>query len=318
MNFITKKELNIGHLSTAYHSNWILMGNGELERDLDAKVNWFLFGTGPLMVEAFQKGMLDIGYMGLPPALIGIENGVPIKCVAGGHVEGTIFIGKKDHKTISKFSGDMNKVLAQFKGRKIGSPSRGSIHDAILNFYLEKHDLTEEITVKNYKQAEFIAIDMKKGILEGGVGTPALAVFAKTILDSHIVVPPNYLLADNPSYGIFFHENIINTYPEYVKFFLEHHKKASYMLRESQDEASEIISKTFTILNNHEQYVKSILEISPKYCITLSEGYLNSTKGFMNTMNRLGYLKRKLTRKEIFNFKFVEEVHPEEEHYSFT
>ena len=318
MNFITKKELNIGHLSTAYHSNWILMGNDELEKDLDIKVNWVLFGTGPLMVEAFQRGMLDIGYMGLPPALIGIDNGVPIKCVAGGHVEGTVFIGKKSHKTISELGGDMYRVLTQFKGKMVGTPSIGSIHDAILNFYLEKHNLGEEITVKNYKQAEFITIDMEKGILEGGVGTPALAVFAKTILDSHIVVPPNYLLADNPSYGIFFHEELIKNYPEYVIIFLKHHKKASYMLRESQDEAAEIISKTFTILNNHDQYVKSILEISPKYCITLSEGYLNSTRGFMNTMHRLGYLKRKLNDQEIFNFKFVEEVHPEEEHYSFT
>ena len=318
MNFITKKELNIGHLSTAYHSNWILMGSDDLERDLGVKVNWFLFGTGPLMVEAFQKGMLDIGYMGLPPALIGIDNEVPIKCVAGGHVEGTIFIGKKSHKTISKFKGDMNKVLTQFTGKVIGTPSVGSIHDAILNYYLEKHDLLEEVAVKNYKQAEFIAIDMGKEILEGGVGTPALAVFAKTILDSHIIVPPNYLLADNPSYGIFFHENLIANYPEYVITFLNHHKKASNMLRESQDEASAIISKTFTILNDHEQYVKSILEISPKYCIALSEGFLNSTKGFVNTMHKLGYLKRKLTRKEIYNFKFVDEVHPEEEHYSPT
>ena len=316
MNLITKKELNIGHLSTAYHSNWILMGNDELERDLNVKVNWFLFGTGPLMVEAFQKGMLDIGYMGLPPALIGIDKGVPIKCVAGGHVEGTIFIGKKNHKTLSEFGGDMKKVLTQFKGEVIGTPSVGSIHDAILNYYLEKHDLLEKITVKNYKQAEFIAIDMGKNILKGGVGTPALAVFAKTILNSRIVIPPNYLLADNPSYGIFFHENLINNYPEYVITFLKHHKKASYILRESPNDAAAIISKTFTILNNHEQYVKSILEISPKYCIALSEGYLNSTKGFVNTMHKLGYLKRRLTRKEIYNFKFVEEVHPEEEHYS--
>ena len=294
------------------------MGNDELERDLDVKVNWFLFGTGPLMVEAFQKGMLDIGYMGLPPALIGIDNGVPIKCVAGGHVEGTIFIGKKGHKSISELDGDMYRVLTQFKGKVIGTPSVGSIHDAILNFYIEKYNLGEEIKVKNYKQAEFITIDMEKNILEGGVGTPALAVFAKTILDSRIIVPPNYLLANNPSYGIFFHEKVINNFPEYVITFLKHHKKASYMLRESQDEAAAMISKTFTILNNHEQYVKSILEISPKYCIKLSKGYLNSTRGFMNTMHRLGYLKRKLTDQEIYNFKFVEEVHPEEEHYSFT
>ena len=315
MDFITKKELKIGHLSTAYHTNFVLMGDDNLERDLKLKVKWFLFGTGPLMVEAFKNGELDIGYMGLPPAIIGIDNGVPIKCVAGGHVEGTIMIGKQNHKPISQLNDNIYETLLQFKGTSIGTPSVGSIHDAILNFYLEKHDLKNDIEVRNYKQAEFIAIDMQKGLLEGGVGTPALAVFARTLLNSHLIIPAHYLLAYNPSYGILSHEALIDDNPEVVFKFLQHHKRASFLLRESQDKASEIISRTFTILDNNKQYVKDVLEISPKYCIALSEGYLKSTEGFINTMHRLGYIKEKLTRDKIYNFKFVEEVHPEAEHY---
>jgi len=315
VNFTIKKELKIGHLSTAYHTNFILMGDDKLERDLKIKVKWFLFGTGPLMVEAFKNGELDVGYMGLPPAVIGIDNGVPIKCVAGGHVEGTIMIGKQNYKPISQLNGNIYETLLQFKGYSIGTPSVGSIHDAILSYYLEKYNLKNDIKVKNYKQAEFIAIDMQKGILEGGVGTPALVVFARTILKSHLIIPAHYLLANNPSYGIFFHETLIEDYPELVFTFLQHHKKASFLLRESQSKAAEIISRTFTILNNNKQYVKAVLEISPKYCVALSEGYLKSTEGFINTMHRLGYIKEKLTRDKIFNFKFVKEVHPEVEHY---
>lgn len=315
MNFTIKKELKIGHLSTAYHTNFILMGDDKLEKDLKIKVKWFLFGTGPLMVEAFKNGELDVGYMGLPPAIIGIDKGVPIKCVAGGHVEGTIMIGKQNHKPISQLDDNIYETLLQFKGHSIGTPSVGSIHDAILSYYLEKYNLKNDIIVKNYKQAEFIAIDMQRGILEGGVGTPALAVFAETILNSLLIIPARYLLANNPSYGIFFHENLIEDYPELVSTFLQHHKKASFLLRESQNKAAEIISRTFTILNNNKQYVKAVLEISPKYCVALSEGYLKSTEGFINTMHKLGYIKEKLTRDKIFNFKFVKEVHPEVEHY---
>ena len=291
------------------------MGDNELEKDLQMKVNWSLFGTGPLMVEAFKKGELDIGYMGLPPAIIGIDNGVPIQCVAGGHVEGTILIGKKKHKSISQLDDDIYKVLCQFKGSVIGTPSVGSIHDAILNYYLEKHNLKDEIKVKNYKQAEFIALDMKKGLLEGGVGTPALCAFARTILDSHLVIPPNYFLPDNPSYGIFFHSILIKIFPEIVMTFLEHHKKASKLLRESKDKSAETISRTFTILKENKQFVKVVLEISPKYCIALPQGYLNSTIGFVKTMYKLGYIKKELTLDEIFNFEFVRKIHPEKDHY---
>jgi NitT/TauT family transport system substrate-binding protein len=312
---LKKKELNIGHLSTAYHTNFILMGDNKLEQDLGLKVNWSLFGTGPLMVDAFKDEELDVGYMGLPPAIIGIDNDVPIKCVAGGHVEGTIMIGKKKYKSISQLDSEISDVLSQFKGYAIGTPSVGSIHDAILNYYLEKHNLKNDIEVVNYKQAEFIALDMQKGKLEGGVGTPALAIFAKTILDSHLIIPAQYLLANNPSYGIFFHESIIKDYPEMVSIFLKHHKRASKLLRESQNEAAKTIAKTFSILKDNVPYVKAVLEISPRYCISFSEGYLKSTDGFINTMHSLGYIKERLSREKIYNFKFVSEVHPEAEHY---
>jgi NitT/TauT family transport system substrate-binding protein len=312
----SQNALKIGHLSTAYHSNFILMDSDEFRNNFNVDINWTLFGTGPAMVEAFNKGELDIGYMGLPPGIIGIDKGVPIKCIAGGHVEGTIMIGKRKYKSLQELKEKIEEVLNQFKGSAIGTPSVGSIHDAILNYYLEKYELKDEIEVKNYKQAEFIAIDMKKGILEAGVGTPALAVFAKTILDSHLIIQPNYLLPNNPSYGIFFHENLIKNEPELAKKFLEQHKRASFMLRNSMDEAAEIISQTFTILRNNKEYVKEILEISPKYCISLSEGYLNSTLGFVNTLLKLGYITKKLEIDEIFNFDIVNQVHPEKEHYT--
>ena len=83
MLYIKKNKLRIGHLSTAYHANFILMGNKGLRSDFNREIRWKLFGTGPAMVKAFQNKELDIGYMGLPPAIIGIEKGAPIKCVAG-------------------------------------------------------------------------------------------------------------------------------------------------------------------------------------------------------------------------------------------
>jgi len=311
---IRKNILRIGHLSTAYHANFVLMGEKGLQRDFNKEIRWKLFGTGPAMIEAFQNKKLDIGYMGLPPAIIGIDKEVPIKCVAGGHIEGTIMVASKKYKTITDLNNNISDVFSQFKGNTIGVPSKGSIHDVILNFYLKKYSLVNEIDVKHYKQAEFIATDMKKGILEGGVGTPALAVFSSTIFDSHLIIPPEFLWKDNPSYGIFFHENIIENEPEIVLKFLSHNKEASLMLRESPSKAANIISNTFEILT--EKYVLEVLKISPKYCISLSEGYIKSTMEFVRTLKKLGYIKKKLSINDVFDLTFVQEVHPEPDHYS--
>jgi len=290
------------------------MGNKDLNNGFNMEIRWKLFGTGPAMVKAFQNKKLDIGYMGLPPAIIGIDKEVNIKCVAGGHVEGTIMVANKEYKTMAQLNNNISDVFSQFKGCAIGVPSKGSIHDVILNFYLKKYNLLDDVEVKHYKQAEFIATDMQKRILAGGVGTPALAVFSSTIFDSHLIIPPEFLWKDNPSYGIFIHENIIEKQPEIVLKFLSFNKEASLLLRESPSRAANIISNTFEILT--ESYVSDVLKISPKYCIALSEGYIKSTMEFVRTLKNLGYIKNELRIIDIFDPTFVQEVHPEPEHYS--
>ncbi|UCC19000.1 MAG: ABC transporter substrate-binding protein [Promethearchaeota archaeon] len=310
---IRKEDLNIGHLSTVYHTNFILMENNEFKKNFNRNINWILFGTGPEMVRAFRNKKLDIGYMGLPPAIIGIDNGVSIKCVAGGHVEGTIMIAKNEYENLNGLNGSIYDTLAQFRGKSIGVTSKGSIHDVILNYYLKKYGLHNQIDVKNYIQAEFIALDLKQRNIEAGVGTPALAVFASSMLNSHIIIPPEFMWLNNPSYGIFFHENIIENYPDLVFKFLSYHKGVSYMLRSDPSKAAEIICKNVNVLKV--DYVKAILEISPKYCIALSEGYIHSTMKFVKSLFNLGYIKKILLMKDIFDFQFVEKIHPEKQHY---
>ncbi|MCK5420352.1 MAG: ABC transporter substrate-binding protein, partial [Desulfobacterales bacterium] len=260
-----KNKISIGHLSTCYHSNFILMQDDDLKTQLGVEVDWNIFGTGPEMVAAFKNNELDIGYIGLPPAIIGIEQGVPIKCVAGGHVEGTILCAKKKYKDDTQLDNNLHKVLSQFKGAAIGVPAKGSIHDVILSYYIDKYKLQDEIEVINYAQAELIALDMKKNKLEAGVGTPCLAVFAATLLESRLIIRADNLWDNNPSYGVFFHEDLIKKNPELVLGFLTLHKKSATLLRKSPDLAAKLIANTVEMTT--EEYVKEVLKISPKYCI---------------------------------------------------
>jgi NitT/TauT family transport system substrate-binding protein len=84
------RAIRIGYLSTAYHTSFILIGTNWIKKKMKAKVDWRLFSTGPEMIKAFMKGELDVSYIGLPPAMIGIDKGLAIKCIAGGHMEGTV------------------------------------------------------------------------------------------------------------------------------------------------------------------------------------------------------------------------------------
>jgi len=134
------RELSIGYLSTLYHTSFILRSSGQLE-EIGINASWKLFPNGPAMMEAFEQGQLDLGYLGLPPAMIGIARGLKIRCVADGHVEGTVLIGGQTFQ-VKETASD---ALAQFKGKIVGTPGRGSIHDVIGWYGLVDDALRNEI-----------------------------------------------------------------------------------------------------------------------------------------------------------------------------
>ena len=106
-------------------------------------------------MKAFERRELDLAYIGLPPAIIGISQGINVLCVAGGHVEGTVMAAK------SQWSGfpaakDIRAVLEQFRGRTIGVPGTGSIHDVILKDCIEQMGLQQEIEIKNFPWADLV------------------------------------------------------------------------------------------------------------------------------------------------------------------
>jgi len=200
------KHITIGYLSTMYHTSHLLRAGQHLQKKLTRAPAWVLFPTGPAMVEAFAAGTIDIGYIGLPPAMMAIGKGVPVICIAGGHMEGTAMIAAGHYQSFDdlKSSGE---VLKQFNGKRLGSPTRGSIHDVIIRNLIEEQGTP--IGIENYPWADLIpeAIDARE--IDGAVGTPALAVLGKRAYGTAMVIPPHELWPFNPSYGIVVRQELL-------------------------------------------------------------------------------------------------------------
>ncbi len=304
-------RLRIGHLSTAYHTSLILMGTRRIEEKMGVEPAWKLFGGGPGVVEALSLGDVDMGYVGLPPAMMGIDAGAPIKCVAGGHVEGTVMIGGKDLKSLEE-SGDFGETLLQFEGKAIGVPPKGSIHDVIIRELLEKTGLRDEVEVKNFEWADFIPGAMERGELDAAIGTPSLAAMVLRSLEAKIVIPASMLWPNNPSYGIIVREELMED-RDMIEGFLKLHEEASSLMRMHPKKAAGIASRIMGWVD--EDFVLQVYEISPKYCASLSDEFVASTLAFVPVLKKLGYISRALTEDDIFDSRFVEGVHPEAPHY---
>lgn len=249
--------MRIGYLSTIYHTSFILK-NSSSPYLKNYPLNWSLFATGPAMIESFASKQIDMGYIGLPPVMIGIENGLPLKCIGGGHVEGTVMIAPGPYRSFDEL-GSIKKVLKQFEGKTIGTPSEGSIHDVIIR----NMTIGLDIRIKNFKWADFITDALEEGVVVAGVGTPSLATATANRLDSHIVTSPHHIWPYNPSYGIVVREELIHENREFIINFLKAHEDACNLIRTQPKTASNIILKEIEILN--QDFILNTYKISPKY-----------------------------------------------------
>ena len=303
--------MKIGYLSTIYHSSLIIKN---LYSEIGGeKIDWQLFATGPAMIKGFSAGKIDLGYIGLPPVMIGINNGLNLKCIAGGHVEGTVLVAPDNYSKVLQGENldekDLNNIISQFKGKKIGVPSRGCIHDVIIREVAANYN----IEIKNYAWADLIPYALEDGEIDAGVGTPAMAVAAFSIASANVVIAPEFLWPYNPSYGISIREDILNEKVEFVEEFLKVHEETCNMIREFPEKSSKIASAELGLKNN--SFALETFKVSPKYCASLPEEYIDSSMKFLPLLKDLGYLDSDLKVENIFDKDLIDNIHIENPHY---
>lgn len=305
-------KIRIGHLSTFYHTAILLMAREDLSGSLGGLIDWRLFGTGPAIMQAFSRAQLDLAYVGLPPAIIGMAQGIAVRCVAGGHMEGTVVCGKDRWQAFPE-AGDLGAVLDQFCGMTIGVPGKGSIHDVILEDSLVRWGLEREIAVRNYPWADLVTEAVVKDEVAAAFGTPALAVAVRRYAGGKVLYPPSLLWPSNPSYGIVVSQEFLHSQRDVVRRFLTAHEAASAVLRVEPAGAAADIAAFVGVVDT--DFVRKTLGLSPRYCAQLPEDYIASTMEFVRALLRMGYMKKELTAEEIFDRTLIDEVHPGPDHY---
>lgn len=304
------KQIRIGYLSTLYHSSHILKGRQDIENQMAVLPQWLLFGTGPEMIEAFSRGALDLGYIGLPPAMIGICRGLPLKCIAGGHIEGTVLIAPAG-STAATRPQDVGTTLGQLAGKKIGAPARGSIHDIIIRRLLKFHAVAGA-SVVNYPWADLMPQAIADREIAAAAGTPALAAVAAAWYGLEILIPPRLLWPFNPSYGIIVRESVLQE-REFLNGFLGLHEDACNLMRGNPEEASRIVSGQLRVVDA--AFAQTVFAISPHYCASLPQAYIKAAMAFVPVLREQGAIGRDLAADEVFDRSFISQVHPEAPHY---
>jgi NitT/TauT family transport system substrate-binding protein len=304
--------IRIGHLSTFYHTAILLQAQKDADQRIGEEIAWRLMPTGPAIVKAFEQGELDLAYIGLPPAIIGMSRDVNIICVAGGHMEGTVMAGKTIWAGYPE-QPDLGFLLAQFKGHTIGVPGTGSIHDVILKDCLEQHGLANEVAIRNFSWADLVLEAVVKDEVAAAFGTPALAVAIGQYAGGKVLYPPSKLWPNNPSYGIVADSVFLERERDKVEAFLKLHEEAEECIRTRPRAAARLIADYVSIVD--ESFVMETLALSPMYCSKLTKEFIESTMRFIPVLKKLGFIKNELTGDRIFSTSLIEKVHPGAHHY---
>lgn len=305
------QRFRIGYLSTMYHTSHIIRALGWMEIDMHCQAHWALFGTGPAMVEAFAAGQLDAGYIGLPPAMIGIGRGLPLVCVAGGHVEGTVMIAPAGRAPAGS-PADIGAVLAGFRGTRLGTPAAGSIHDVLARHLCRSTGATD-IEIRNYPWADLMPEAIRAGEIAGAFGTPPLAVLAANTFSHQVVIPPGCIWPWNPSYGIVVTRDLLEHRADDVARFLTLHERACNLILQQPSDAARAIAGQVRVVAP--EFVERVFTVSPCYCACLPQDYIEATMAFVPALRDTGYLKRSLQESEVFDFEIITRVHPGPDHY---
>ncbi|WP_456368892.1 ABC transporter substrate-binding protein [Geoglobus sp.] len=284
--------MRIGYLSTLYHTSHMLRIKNAVRSE------WRIYGTGVAIIDAMKRGEVDIAYIGLTPAMLGIDSGLDIVCIAGGHVEGTAIVGRE--------CGTFPECL---EGKKVGVPSRGSIHDVILRHFLDRADFD----VINYPWAEMIFDDFIDGKLDFACGTPNLAVLTMRY-GARLVTDMESIWPWNPNYGVVVRRKFLEDNFDTLRDFLIKHEWASNVLRESPDHSA-VVLEAYLRRELDRDTISNIIRLSPRYCSSLPEEYVESAVRLSKLMHELGYLSQSLRKSDIFDFDLIRDIHPQPQHY---
>jgi NitT/TauT family transport system substrate-binding protein len=183
----------------------------------------------------------------------------------------------------------------------------------IIRNLLRENGLEDQVNVKNYDWADFIPEAMVSGEIDATVGTPPLAVLCERAVESKHVMPPGRLWPYNPSYGIVVKKSMLQKRRETVLEFIRLHEEATNLMRRDMGRAADVVVEVMGVVDK--EFIIKALKISPRYCASLPEYYIDSTMRFIPVLQRMGYIKRSLSKEEIFDTRLVQEIHPEPPHY---
>ena len=279
--------ITIGYQPSDHDAALFVAEAQEQYKNQGLNVKTVQFKNGGDMLTAMASGDVDIGYIGLTPALSGIQNGVPIKVISGAQLEGSAIL-VSDNSTINS--------VADLKGKTVATLGEASIQHFLLSYALNASGLS----ISDVEESGMKSADMVTALRDNKVDAIFVPEpFATTVVENgygRILEDSGDIISEHPCCVIVASDDFIKNHPNETKKIVEINTNATEFIQNNATGAAALLPDD--IVSN-----LSIEEISLEglnFVSGLSDAYKQNVMDFMQKEVDLGVLNQKLTESQIF------------------
>ncbi|MEA1895108.1 MAG: ABC transporter substrate-binding protein [Euryarchaeota archaeon] len=297
----TMTHLRMGYQpSTHQIAEMVAMEKGWWKDDLAEfgieKVSDSEFPSGPPEMVAMMGGHLDIAYVGAAPPITAIAQGLDAKIVAAVQTQGSDLVLRPEVNYTTP---------SDLRGLTIATFPPGSIQDTVFRKFLIANNVsTDDVVIKEMGPG-----DAMTAITAGAVDGVFLPHPGPAVIEmegnGRSVVSSGEMWPDHACCCLLVSGELIREHPEMVKQIIRTHINATEYLKGNQNESAEIFAnKTGYDLDK----VKYSFETWDGEWITDPHLDINSTLEFAKVQYDLGNIDTRLTKEDLFDTRFYDEV----------
>jgi NitT/TauT family transport system substrate-binding protein len=255
-------------------------------------VNLRQISTGSSIVSAMASGDVDIGYVGITPALQGISQGMPIKVVAAVNLDGSgIVVDPQANITNT----------TDLRGKKVATPGVSSIQQVLLLYQLNKYNMTSKdldiLSINIFMLPSTLA--SKK--IDAYIAYEPYVSIAPYRNTGNVLMYSDQIMPGHPCCVIVARQDFIDQHPDQLQKFLEIHNNTTKFVINNKNVTAQLISQQIPTNPSLEQ-------ISLQHVTFVSEidtSFQDNVMNFMKIEQQLGYFKSNLTKEQIFDTSFL-------------
>ncbi len=226
-------EIRIGYLGLV-NAQLLSKNLGLHEKEMDVPVKWVRFDSGRDVNTAMAGGSIDFGNVGLPPATIGVSQGMDYWAIMCSDVLGAVE---------SLAAGDGINSVKDLEGKKVAAPFGSTTHYELLKALTMENVDISKVQILDMAPAEAVAAFMRGNIDAAYIWEPSLGEMVKAgahiVLTSKQMADKGYLTWD----VIAVQPKFAKAYPEYVVKFLKSELEAIDYWYDKKQSRAEIVSK---------------------------------------------------------------------------